>query len=69
MNKFRSIALGILDGLGPQPNPFAEQAKELLNSLDPGAKAQVLVQLAVVEELNQLRSAVNGLSSVISVKS
>ncbi|WP_456509924.1 hypothetical protein [Arthrobacter sp. TE12231] len=55
--------------MAPQPNPFAEQTIGLLGDLDPAAKAQVLAQLAVAEEINQLRGAVKALDSTISLKS
>ncbi|MFF2605818.1 hypothetical protein [Arthrobacter koreensis] len=69
MNKFKSLAQGFFDGMAPKPNPYAEQAKELVHGLEPATKAQVLAQLAVAEEIYQLRSAVDGLSSAISLKS
>lgn len=69
MSKFKDMAQGFLGSLAPQPNPFMEQAKELIGGLDPAAKAQVLAQLAVAEEINQLRQAVKALDSTISFKS
>ena len=72
MSKFKDMAQGFLSSVAPQPpepNPFAEKAIELLGDLDAAAKAQVLAQLAVAEEINQLRGAVKALDSTISFKS
>ncbi|MGY3380861.1 hypothetical protein ACVWYS_002818 [Arthrobacter sp. TE12231] len=69
MSKFKDMAQGFLSSMAPQPNPFAEQTIGLLGDLDPAAKAQVLAQLAVAEEINQLRGAVKALDSTISLKS
>lgn len=41
---------------------------ELVSGLDPAAKAQVVAQLAVAEEVNRLRDAVSALDSTISLK-
>lgn len=69
MSKFKDMTQEILRSLAPQPNPFIEQAKELLDNLEPVEKAQVLAQLAVAEEINKLRNAVRSLDSTISLKS
>lgn len=69
MNKFKGLAQGFFGGMAPKLNPYAEQANELVRGLEPSTKAQVLAQLAVAEEIYQLRGAVDGLSSAISLKS
>lgn len=69
MSKFKDVAKGILTSMGPRPNPFMEQAKELADDLDPAVKAQVLAQLAIAQEINELRDAVKSLSSSIYSKS
>ena len=69
MSKFRDKAHAILSNMGPQPNPFEEQAKELVSELDPAARAQVLAQLAVVYEINQLKRAVDGVASAVAYRS
>ncbi len=42
---------------------------EDIGSLDPAVQAQVLAQLAVAEEVRQLREAVQALDSTISSRS
>lgn len=72
MSKFKDMAQGFLSSMAPrppEPNPFAEQAIELVEGLDPAAKAQVLAQLAIAHEICQLRGVVNALNSTISFKS
>lgn len=69
MSKFKDVAKGILTSMGPRPNPFMEQAKDLVDELDPAVKAQVLAQLAIAEEINELRDAVKSLNSSISLRS
>lgn len=69
MSKFKAAAAGFLSSLGPQPNLFMEQAKEIVDRLGPAEKAHVLAQLAVAEEINRLRNAVSRLDTTISMKS
>lgn len=72
MSKFKDIAQGFLSSMAPQPpepNPFLVQAMELVDDLDPAAKAQVFAQLAIADEIFQLRGVVNTLNSTISYKS
>lgn len=69
MSKFKDMAQRLVNSMAPEPNPFMEQARELVDGLEPAAKAQVLAQLAAAEEINQLRKAVNALDSTISFKS
>lgn len=72
MSKFRDLAQGFLSHMAPQPpepNPFLQQAMELVDGLDPAAKAQVFAQLAIADEIFQLRAAVSALNSTISYKS
>lgn len=69
MSRFKDIAHALLSSSEPKPNPFEEEAKVLISDLEPAAKAQVLAQLAVVYEVNQLKSAVDGLASAISLRS
>jgi hypothetical protein len=68
MSKFRDVAKALLSSLDPVPNPYIEQAVELVGGLDSAAKAQVLAQLAVAEKINRLTNAVKALDSTIALK-